>query len=320
MPPETNKKKYGKQSLVGKSFGYLKVLEKLPTVFTTGGNPKARWLCICTCGNKKVANSGELRTGKTKSCGCWLIESARLKGYDNKTHGGYSKSAPWDFRIKTDALANIRERAKRDGYESDLEISDLPELDKTCPILGIVFKKGTVKNKDFAPSVDRIRPELQYLKKNKDNLKFISHRANRIKSNATILELENLLVYLNGGGISSREENVELGYIKTKTLVSIRNRTRRRGYETDLEISDLPILGFKCPILGVAYTFTNKWTPASPSIDKFNPNLPYMKKYKDNLFYISYRANSLKSNASAEEIQKILSYMKDSVSEKTPSN
>jgi len=31
---------------------------------------KAVWLCRCECGNEKSIRSGDLRTGKSKSCGC----------------------------------------------------------------------------------------------------------------------------------------------------------------------------------------------------------------------------------------------------------
>ena len=44
-------------------------------------------------------------------------------------------------------------------------------------------------------------------------------------------------------------------------------------------------------------------------MDRKNTNLPYLKKYKDNLVFISHRANRIKSNASVEEIVKVLEYM-----------
>ena len=33
---------------------------------------RARWLCRCDCGNESIAQSGNLRTGISKSCGCKL--------------------------------------------------------------------------------------------------------------------------------------------------------------------------------------------------------------------------------------------------------
>lgn len=154
------------------------------------------WLCICSCGNETRVSSNSLKTGKVKSCGCLSAELAFQKGKLNKTHGGYSIDSNFSDRIKFQALVNIRERAKRRGYESDLEIQDLPNLTDSCPVLGIKYSKGSLKNKDFVPSVDRKNSNLPYLKKYKDNLVFISHRANRIKSDATEEELQKILQYV----------------------------------------------------------------------------------------------------------------------------
>lgn len=35
---------------------------------------KAKWLCRCDCGNETIADSGNLRNGHTKSCGCFNKE------------------------------------------------------------------------------------------------------------------------------------------------------------------------------------------------------------------------------------------------------
>lgn len=42
------------------------------------------WLCRCECGNVKEIHSGNLRSGVTKSCGCWMRE---LVGLRFATHG-----------------------------------------------------------------------------------------------------------------------------------------------------------------------------------------------------------------------------------------
>lgn len=35
-----------------------------------------RWLCKCTCGNKRIIDSGHLKSGQSKSCGCLQKELA----------------------------------------------------------------------------------------------------------------------------------------------------------------------------------------------------------------------------------------------------
>ena len=65
--------------------------------------------------------------------------------------------------------------------------------DNLCPILGVPFVWGTKKNHELSPSVDRMIPKLGYVK---NNIRFISYKANRIKNNATIEILQNLINYM----------------------------------------------------------------------------------------------------------------------------
>lgn len=49
--------------LIGQTFGRLKPVER--TV-----EPRARWQCLCECGNRVTVSASHLRSGNTKSCGC----------------------------------------------------------------------------------------------------------------------------------------------------------------------------------------------------------------------------------------------------------
>lgn len=182
--------------LTHRKFGQLTVLKAAESRITKGGNVLARWVCLCSCGKEKTVLQSSLLQNKTKSCGCLFIRVVRERGIRNRKHGGYSMFSSASERIKYQALVNIKERARRNGYESDLEISDLPELSDICPVLGILYEKGSLKNKDASPSIDRKNPNLPYMKAYKDNLVFISHRANRIKSNASIQELKQIVEYM----------------------------------------------------------------------------------------------------------------------------
>lgn len=55
--------------LVGQKFGRLIVIK-----FDAIKKGRAHWLCICECGNEKIVASGDLRSGHTKSCGCFRKE------------------------------------------------------------------------------------------------------------------------------------------------------------------------------------------------------------------------------------------------------
>lgn len=181
-------------------FGRLEVIKRLPDHTTSGGNLVVMWACICLCGNHTQASTNSLRQGKIKSCGCLLVDRAIEQGKSNKKHGDYSSTASYEDCVKRQALCNIKERSRRRGYESDLTIEDLPELTQTCPVLGIKYKKGSLKDKNASPSIDRKNPNLPYLKKYRDNLVFISHRANRIKCDATADEIRKVLKYIEAQG------------------------------------------------------------------------------------------------------------------------
>lgn len=49
----------------------------------TRGKRRGYWACRCECGTEKEVVAASLYTGKSQSCGCWKIESAR----NSHTHG-----------------------------------------------------------------------------------------------------------------------------------------------------------------------------------------------------------------------------------------
>jgi hypothetical protein len=70
--------------LTGQEFGKLTALSKIETCPETI-NKRAIWECICQCGNKSVVPSYQLRSGKTKSCGC-LRNGDSLKKYNKSKY------------------------------------------------------------------------------------------------------------------------------------------------------------------------------------------------------------------------------------------
>ena len=87
---------------------------------------------------------------------------------------------------------DIKCRAKRKGIEFSLIREDF-KWPEQCPILGIPIDFFAEGNSDNSPSVDRVDNTKGYIK---GNVIFISNRANRIKNDSTIEELEKLIVYL----------------------------------------------------------------------------------------------------------------------------
>jgi hypothetical protein len=66
-------------NLAGQRFGRLVVTEKVCTV--VGGS---KWRCKCDCGNEAVVWAGNLKRGRTRSCGCYHAERLHI---DSRTHG-----------------------------------------------------------------------------------------------------------------------------------------------------------------------------------------------------------------------------------------
>lgn len=59
------------KNVTGEIFGYLMVLSKVETRYTSGGNSKIVYKCKClNCGSVKEVTAGSLFSGQTKSCGC----------------------------------------------------------------------------------------------------------------------------------------------------------------------------------------------------------------------------------------------------------
>src|SRR3990167_8933270 len=60
--------------MIGKKFGRLLVLSLGGNRSHGGG--QARWNCICECGNNISVAGSNLRSGSTKSCGCFRRDRA----------------------------------------------------------------------------------------------------------------------------------------------------------------------------------------------------------------------------------------------------
>ena len=95
-------------------------------------------------------------------------------------------------------LQQARIRAKKRNLEFNLTINDLLKIippDRLCPVLGIPLNWGSdgKANRWNSFSLDRLDPKGPYTK---DNVVIISWRANKIKGDCTIDELECIVDYM----------------------------------------------------------------------------------------------------------------------------
>lgn len=79
--------------LTGQRFGRLVAQSRGPNA-GKGRSAKARWYCLCDCGNTTLVYTSALRGGLTTSCGCWRSEvSTKLAGPLNRSHGKSATAA-----------------------------------------------------------------------------------------------------------------------------------------------------------------------------------------------------------------------------------
>jgi len=86
-------------------------------------------------------------------------------------------------------LTKARDRAKQKGLPINLDLEHLLSIaTDECPVFGIKFVWGRHQGQShrYTPSLDRVVPELGYIK---GNVVFISYWANTIKQDATEKEL-----------------------------------------------------------------------------------------------------------------------------------
>lgn len=67
------------KDLTGQKFGRLTVIERAEDRISKSGKHRIMWCCKCSCGNEIITSSGNLREGRTQSCGCLAREITSQK-------------------------------------------------------------------------------------------------------------------------------------------------------------------------------------------------------------------------------------------------
>jgi hypothetical protein len=178
-------------SLEGKRFG--KLVCEWPVGRTTGSNWV--WLCLCDCGNLCLKPTGYFgpkeSSLRTQSCGCWGREKMQRLGRERRNGLKHGHAIGGKMTPEYSMWIKAKERAQRAGVPFSIEVNDV-RIPERCPILGmpLVIHQGARSVKGDSPTLDRIVPELGYVE---GNVWVISFRANRIKSDASLSELLQLI-------------------------------------------------------------------------------------------------------------------------------
>jgi len=148
---------------------------------------KKCWKCKCT----KDVDEFHKKSGHCKTCSKEIGKKQRAR---YKVNGRPNPAIRYEYehRDQYEMFKRARIRANNKNLPFNILPKDLT-IPRYCPILGIELKKGNRKCSDLSPSIDRIIPELGYVK---GNVTVISHRANTLKNSATLEESEKITNWL----------------------------------------------------------------------------------------------------------------------------
>lgn len=100
--------------ITGKKFGRLTVVKRVE-------NDKygtARWKCICKCGGETITSTGHLRSGHTKSCGCYAKEVAYEKSLKNNKFYKHGLFKNKDYIRISHILNTMKKRCYNENCDS----------------------------------------------------------------------------------------------------------------------------------------------------------------------------------------------------------
>lgn len=89
--------------------------------------------------------------------------------------------------------------------------------------------------------------------------------------------------------------------------LSAKRRAARRGVAFTIQPEDV-VIPERCPVLGIELVIAKgRFNENSPSLDRKDPLKGYVP---GNVSVISFRANLIKNDATAEELEKVLNWMR----------
>jgi len=183
------------EDLRGQRFGHLLVLREGPRKAKTNSHPSPHWICLCElCGIQKSISANALKSGGVVSCGCKKTRAHFEKiGVACKYHGILKEIRNNVWKCYACLLwSAAKSRAKEFNFPFTIKREDII-VSEICPVLGIPLIPWAGLKSPNCPTLDRLIPTLGYVP---GNICVMSFRANRLKNNATIEELEMVLSFL----------------------------------------------------------------------------------------------------------------------------
>lgn len=297
--------------LEGKKFGRLTAIERV------GKNDHGQynWRFECECGNKVVTNGSSVKTGHTRSCGC--------------LHHDIVSEKKVDLEGEVFGRLKVLERGEKDEggqyhWECVCECGEHVSVRHSSLIDGKTKSCGCLWRKRMAEThrLDLKHQKFGYLKP-LEILKADKHNnciwlckcdcgkmVEVIASNLTTGNTESCGCRKRDMISRNSRTHGMTGTIEYRMWTDAKKRAKNNGLDFDISPLDIDIPE-KCPVLGIQLeTGDGAAKPSSPSIDRLDSQRGYTK---DNIEVISFRANTIKSDASFEEIERIYKWMTNRV-------
>lgn len=138
-------------------------------------------------GKRRLASRcRECRNANYKENPHRVLERAAAWYAANKDRAAASSRAYRQRSLARGLVAGARRRAQEHGLPFDLTEADI-EVPTHCPVLGIPLVVNAGRSRADSPTLDRIIQSRGYVR---GNVIVVSHRANTIKNDATLEELE----------------------------------------------------------------------------------------------------------------------------------
>lgn len=208
-------------------------------------------------------------------------------------------------------------------------IKEIYPKDNCCAILKENFIISNKSKNNNSASLDRIDSKIGYII---GNIQVISFKANQIKSNCTLSELELMIKNFKQQTLQNQHDIDDITrkiilqdrinlindsmthHTKSRILniehcllTAAKRRSKYKNLEINIDddyIKSIWQLDNKCPIRNVKYTFGIKsHSDNSPSIDRIDNNFGYVK---GNVMIISTKANIIKLHYTIEELNFII--------------
>lgn len=117
-------------NLIGEKFGRLTVQE-------WAGNGK--WKCLCECGNTVLVQTDNLKSGNTKSCGCYQKEQTSKVNFKDLTGQRFGKLIILE-RVENDRFGHV-------NYKCQCDCGSITIVDATNLRHGTTSSCGCIKSK-----------------------------------------------------------------------------------------------------------------------------------------------------------------------------